>query len=128
MGVKQDLIALKLKELSGLRDILEAKIRETELAKVAAVEEAVAVIMADKMAVIAEKQRLEANFAALQVEMDKVMQKELSAEAHIENKASRALKEAAADKKKYEAKARGEALKPQLHMRRPFQMPRFWRL
>lgn len=101
--VKQDLIAIKVKELSELRAILEAKIREAELAKVVAVEEAVAVIMADKMSVIAEKERLEANFAALQVEMDKIMQKELSAEAHIENKAARALKEAAADRKKYEA-------------------------
>merc|ERR1712167_424762 len=25
-------------------------------------------------------------------------------------------------------KGRGEALEPQLHMRRPYQMPRFWRL
>jgi len=101
--VKQDLIALKVKELLELRIILECKIKEAEQAKIIAVSEAVTIIMADKVALIMEKEKLEASFARLEAETAQVMQKELTAEAHLENKANRALKAAASDKMKYEA-------------------------
>merc|ERR1712078_11202 len=71
---------LKKKELDELRAVLEAKMKAADEKAQAALDAAVAIVMADKLAVITEKEALAAKYADLEAHLAKVLAGEMEAE------------------------------------------------
>merc|ERR1719324_1348701 len=83
-------------------------VANAEAEKRAAIDEAVKVILEDKMAVIAEKERLEMEVVSKEEAMAAILEKELTADQHIENQAKKAMKDAALEKRQFEADMKKE--------------------
>merc|ERR1711937_1130238 len=90
---------LKKKELDELRAVLEAKMKAAD-EKAQAALDAVAIVMADKLAVITEKEALAAKYADLEAHLAKVLAGEMEAEAIAGSAAARVKKDMAAMERK----------------------------
>jgi len=90
----------KRKDLDELRVVLEARTLAAEQKSQAAVDAAVAIVIADKVLVIEEKEALFLKFSDLEAQMAKVLAGEMAAESHLEDKCSKLKKEMAALERK----------------------------
>merc|ERR1719274_256753 len=104
---KDEITIAKNQELAALKLAMDKCIADAEAEKRAAIDEAVKVILEDKMAVIAEKERLEMEVASKEEAMAAILEKELTADQHIENQAKKAMKDAAIKERKYESDLKG---------------------
>merc|ERR1711937_461664 len=91
---------LKKRELDEVRAVLEAKMKAADEKAQAALDAAVAIVMADKLAVLNEKEALAAKYADLEAHLAKVLAGEMEAEAIAESAAARVKKDMAAMERK----------------------------